>query len=230
MATLAAFSVQLGVTPNANSLAPALQWYCQHDTHCSYAPTSLSDSHCAKSYFQDATHYSENLRSLGSACNEIHLINGSSLFGGVSYTSDSSDACPSVLYRYTDGRNETAVCPTGTEMVVSTMGVVGDIQYQFSPSTGVEIVRDLPDGCSLVGDAYLCDAGNVTLRFTASGDLACDVRAGDFCPEPSFGIPYGKCGGICQFDTGTDVRQATEAFPTPTPAPVPTPATDTPSK
>jgi hypothetical protein len=212
MAALAAFSVQLGVTSNANSLAPALQWYCQSDTHCSYAPASLSNSPCAKSYFQDATHYSENLRSLGSACNEIHLMNGSSLFGGVSCTSASSDACPSVLYRYTDGRNDNAVCPTGTEMVVSAMGAVGDIQYQFSPSPGVEIVRDLPDGCSLVGDAYLCDAGIVTLRFTASGDLACDVRAGDSCPEPSFGIPYGTCGGVCKFGPETDVPPATEAF------------------
>jgi hypothetical protein len=74
-------------------------------------------------------------------------------------------------------------------MVVSAMEAMGDIQYQFSPSPGVEIVRDLPDGCSLVGDAYRCDAGITTLRFTASGDMACDVRAGDSCPESSFGIP-----------------------------------------
>jgi hypothetical protein len=178
-----------------------------------------------KSYFQDATHYSENLRSLGSTCNEIHLTNGSSLFGGVSCTSDSSDACPSVLYRYKDGRNETAVCPTGTEMVVSAMGAVGDVQYQFSPSPGVEIASDLPDGCSLVGAAYLCDAGIVTLRFTASGDLACDIRAGDSGPEPSFGIPYGTCGGVCQFGPETDVPPATEAF-----SRILDQATDTPSK
>jgi hypothetical protein len=212
MAALAEFSVQLVVTSNANALVPALQWYCQQDTRCSYAPASLSNSQCAKSYFQDTTHYSENLRSLGSACNEIHLLDGSDLFGGVSCTSASSDACPSVLYRYTDGRNDNAVCPTGTEMVVSAMGAVGDLQYQFKPAPGVEIVRELPEGCSLVGDAYLCDAGIVTLRFTASGDLACDVSASDSCPEPSFGIPYGRCGEVCQFGPEPVVPPATETF------------------
>ena len=105
-------------------------------------------------------------------------------------------------------------------MVISASGNPGDITYIFTPSPGVEILGDeLPEGCSLVGSTYQCTPGVVTLRFSASGDLACDVQENiddetlsSSCPIPSFGIPYGQCGGVCEGGPEISVPPNSDGF------------------
>ena len=65
--------------------------------------------------------------------------------------------CPAVLYRYPDGRDQTAYCPTGTQMVITAAGIPGTQTYTFSPASGAGLIGELPDGCSLVGGEYQCD-------------------------------------------------------------------------
>ena len=211
------FAVTLGVTSYANSLAPALQYYCRQDVSCSYAPASLTDGGaCAVSKFDNMTHFSENQFFLASGCNEIWIKDGSTLFGGTDCTHDETEQCPSVFYRYPSGRDQTAYCPQGTEMVITASGISGGIIYTFTPSPGVEILGDeLPEGCSLVGNAYQCDPGVATLRFTNTGESTfCDVLSGgeDPCPTPSFGVAYGQCGEACEKGKDPELPSSSDSF------------------
>ena len=221
MSAVAEFAVTLGVTTTSSALIPSLQFYCQQDIQCSYATASLTTNNndvCLQSKFDNMTHFSENQFDLasGQVCNEIHLVDGTSLFDGISCAtiSDDDEPCPAVLYRYPDGRSQTAYCPTGTEMVITASGIPGSSQvYKFTPTSGAEFIGDLPDGCSLVGDEYQCDSGVATLRFTAAGELACNILDnGGNCPTPAFGIPYGQCGGTCESGPEIVTPPITDSF------------------
>ena len=95
--TTGEFSVRLAQLSGGNIATPAVEWSCRNSPTCSYAPSSLTNNVCKRSRFDNFTEYAENIPSLdGSACNEIFLVNGQSLFGG---GESCNDGCPSIFYR-----------------------------------------------------------------------------------------------------------------------------------
>lgn len=208
------FSVRLSVSSSTNSLAPVLEWYCQQNDYCFVAPSfSLTGSGgcTSSSVFEDLTDYSEHLSTLGSSCNIIRLTKGRSLTDGSSCaTTDADPVCPAIFYRYQDGRNKDAFCPIGTEMVISAAGIPSTAySYTFTPSPNVILTSTSTTECSsLSADAYTCDSGFVTLRFSDSTSFCSNNNNGSGngsgsgsgrsnCPNPPLGSSYGECSGLC---------------------------------
>jgi hypothetical protein len=116
---------------------------------------------CAQSSFAHLTHYSENIGDLSSSgSNEIVLEDGVSHCSSENIfrqEENTTSTCGAILYRYRDGRNQRASCPSGTELQMYVVGTVGAIEYIIEPSTsGVALLGGLPSRLSLqVGS---CDA------------------------------------------------------------------------
>jgi hypothetical protein len=180
------FTVLLGVTSNVNSLAPALEWHCQQAPFCTYSDP-VATAFSSSSQFTDFTQYRGNVASLGSN-NEILLQDGSGLYGSTCTLDD----CEAILYRIPDGRNSNALCPMGTEMVVSALGAVGEQNYILTPAPRVKLNGEIPGTCLFVNGGYRCESGQATLRFTNVVD-PCDVSRGVECPFPLTGRLYGTC-------------------------------------
>ena len=202
------FSVELAVSSYANVLAPALEFYCRQNRECSLRTDSLS-AVCSSSIFADMTEYGESLEALESGCNQIVLEDARGLHGvdlGCSATDGSK--CSGVLYRYKDGRNKKAVCPSGSELILQVSGMIGNIEYLLTPQgEGIDMLGDeLPSGCVFVGGSYRCEPGQVQFRFSHSR-LPCDVtETEEGCGQPVSGSLYGRCGEAldCLEDISSD--------------------------
>jgi hypothetical protein len=184
------FVVRLGVTTDFNALSPALEWYCQQDTFCTYSSPYMKGA-SSPAVFADFSQYRGNLASLSpTTANEIILQDGSGLYDG---TPPCSGDCEAIVYRYTNGRNLDAICPIGTELVVSASGTVSEImEYIFTPSPRVNLVGEMPSTCLFVDSGYRCKSGEATLRF-ARVESPCDIASADDCPFPLVGRTYGTC-------------------------------------
>lgn len=62
---------------------------------------------------------------------------------------------------------------------------------RLTPTTGVELIGELPTGCVFVAGAYLCSSGSLHLAFTHTANK-CVPEDGN-CLIPSLGYIYGQC-------------------------------------
>jgi hypothetical protein len=190
MAASTEFSVYLGVVSYSQTYFPALEWHCLQNEFCTYsAPSRKSISSPAT--FADFSSYRGNLVALaaGSSLNEVTLQDGSSLYGATCTGAN----CDAVLYRYNSGRDRSAYCPIGSEMIVTASGLANEGQsYLIRPSPRVTLVGDMPSTCLFVDGLYRCESGQATLAFTRV-ERPCDTLSAGDCPFPLVGRTFGTC-------------------------------------
>ena len=213
------FQVSVVNTGGGNSGVPRGEWICLQSRFCSYNPESLLGN--AQSQFPDYDIYTQQLRSL-TGTSTIVLEDGSAKYNDPVCPSSN---CSAVIHYDTYMQNERATCSIGTEMILSLTGEFGDYDRCVTPSEGVELSGELPDGCSLSSGSYCCPAGGpYTLKFVHSS-APCQPSEvnGTDCIYPESGLAYGFCGNLDSCVVGVDASYVTRTpEPTALPSQLPT--------
>mmetsp|Transcript_60372 Transcript_60372/g.148139 ORF Transcript_60372/g.148139 Transcript_60372/m.148139 type:complete len:390 (-) Transcript_60372:2944-4113(-) len=189
------FFVTVRNTGGGNAGVARGELICLQSEFCSYVPLFYVDND--KFPISEFADYNEATQATGSLPydqNTLAVLADGSARYGQPVCGESN--CEAVVVYDNYLLQKPAVCPIGTEMVLSLTGETGDWDRCATPPAGVQLSGELPDDCQLITGGYCCPAGGVyTLKFVHN-TAPCQPSTPDGlgCPFPQTGRAYGQCG------------------------------------